>query len=102
MSEVITGEDSNMTATKGFLITHNLSQFQEPVGHWCGPDGGPSEAANHGCKIVSSVEAVFEFGEVAWDMLAADGAIGSGDCGLDVAQCRVGPFEGRRASRLGS
>jgi hypothetical protein len=48
----------------------NFSQFQEPVGHWCGSDGGPSEAGDHGGQIVFSVEAVFEFGEVAWDMLA--------------------------------
>jgi hypothetical protein len=91
-----------MTATKGFLITHNLSQFQEPVGHWCGPDGGPSEAVDHGGQIVSSVEAVFEFCEVAWDMLAVDGAVGPCDGALDVAERGVDPFEGWRPSRFWS
>ena len=42
--------------------------------------------------IVSSVEAVLEFGEVARNMLAIDGTVGSCDGGLDVAERRVGPI----------
>ena len=64
--------------------------------------GGPCEARDHGGQIVSSVEAVFEFGEVARDMLAVDGAVGSCDGGLDVAQRGVDPFEGWRPSGLRS
>src|ERR1700722_3646150 len=78
----------------------NLSQFEEAVGHRRGADPGPNEAWYHGCEIVSPVEAVFELGEVARYMLAADGTVGSDDRRLDVTQCRIDPFEGRRARRL--
>jgi hypothetical protein len=91
-----------MTATKGFLITHKPQPISGAGRHWCGPDGGPSEAVDHGGQIVSSVEAVFEFGEAAWDMLAVDGAVGPCDGGLDVAERGVGPFEGWRPSRFWS
>src|SRR5471030_695410 len=77
-----------------------LSQFEEAVGHRRGADPGPNEAWHHGSEIVAPVEAVFELGEVAWYMLAADGAVGSDDRRLDVAQCRIDPFEGWRARRL--
>ena len=77
----------------------NLSQFQEPIGHRDGSDGGPSEARDHGGQIVSSVETVFEFGEVARDVLAVDGTVGACDGGLDVAEGGVDPFEGWRPSR---
>ena len=45
-----------MTATKGFLITHKPQPISGAGRHWCGPDGGPSEAVDHGGQIVSSVE----------------------------------------------
>src|SRR4029077_3628306 len=67
-----------------------------------GSDGGPCEPWDHRRQIVSPVEAIFEFGEVARDMLAVDGAVGSCDGGLDVAQRGVDPFERRRACRLRS
>src|SRR4029077_15329619 len=67
-----------------------------------GSDGGPCEPWDHRRQIVSPVEAIFEFGEVARDMLAVDGAVGSCDGGLDVAQRGVDPFECRRACRLRS
>jgi hypothetical protein len=57
---------------------------------------------DHGGQIVSLVEAVFEFGEGARDMLAVDGTVCSCDGGLDVAEGRVDPFEGRRLSCLWS
>ena len=86
-----------------FLITHgNLSQFEEPIRHRCGSNGGPSEPWDQCRQIISSIEPVFEFGEVARDMLAVDGAVGSCDGGLDVAECGVDPFERRRACRLRS
>jgi hypothetical protein len=63
-----------------------LSEFQEAVGHgWCS-DAGPCEARDHGGEIVTAVEAVFELGEVSGDVLGADGAIGPGEGGLDVAE----------------
>ena len=80
----------------------NFSQFQEPIEHRDGSDGGPSEARDHGGQIVSSVEAVFEFGEVARNMLAVDGTVGPCDGGLDVAERGVDPFEGWRPSRFWS
>src|SRR4051812_8355475 len=48
----------------------NLSQFQEPIRHGRGPHAGPAQARDHGGEIVLPVEAVFELGEVARDMLA--------------------------------
>src|SRR5436305_700301 len=49
--------------------------------------------------MVSSVKAVFELGEVARDVVAADHTVGAGDCSLDVAERGVDPLEGRRARR---
>src|SRR5512133_1000713 len=89
-------------AQKTSWLRTRLSQFQEPVGHGGGSDGGPREARDHGREIVSSVEAVLEFGEVARNMLAIDGTVGSCDGGLDVAERGVGPFEGRRTGGFGS
>ena len=50
-------------------------------------------------KRGSAVEAVFELGEVARNMLAVDGPVGAGDRGLDVAKRGVNPLEGRFARR---
>src|SRR6202030_529318 len=59
-------------AANGFLI---LSQFEEAVWHRRGSDCDIAEAWHHGGEIVSAVEAVLEFGEVAGYMLVADGAV---------------------------
>src|SRR3954470_5066280 len=77
----------------------NLSQFQEPIRHGRGPHAGPAQARDHGGEIVSPVEAVFELGEVARDMLAVDGAVGANNGGLDIAERGVDPLEGRYARR---
>src|SRR4029077_4025473 len=70
-----------------------LSHFEQPVGHWRRPDADPREARDHCGEIVSTIEAVLEFGEVARRVLAADGPIGAGDRRLDVAESRVDPLE---------
>src|ERR1700687_2848182 len=70
-----------------------LSQFEEAVVHGVGSDGDVAEAWHHGGEIVASVEAVFEFGEVAGHMLVADGAVGAGDGALDVAEGGIDPLE---------
>ena len=84
----------------------SLSQFEEAVGHWRGADGGPAETGRHGGEIVASIEAVGEFGQVAGDVLLADGPLGGGDGGLDVAERGVDPLEGgwphRRAAGAGA
>ena len=72
----------------------SLSQFEEAVWHWRGSDGGPAEAWHHGGEIVAPVEAVLELGQVAGDVLLADGPVGGGDGGLDVAEGGVDPLEG--------
>src|SRR6201993_1094663 len=72
-----------------------LSQFEEAVWHCRGADCNIAEAWHHGGEIVSSVEAVLEFGEVAGYMLVADGAVSAGDGALDVAEGGVDPLEGR-------
>ena len=72
----------------------SLSQFEEAVGHWRGADGGPAETRRHGGEIVASIEAVGEFGQVAGDVLLADGPLGGGDGGLDVAERGIDPLEG--------
>jgi hypothetical protein len=54
----------------------NLSQFEQPIGHWGGSNGGPCQARDNWREIVSPVEAIFEFGEVARNVLAVDGTIG--------------------------
>src|SRR4051812_27831219 len=72
-----------------------LSQFEEAVWHRRGSDCDIAEAWHHGGKIVSAVEAVLEFGEVAGYMLVADGAVSASDGALDVAEGGVDPLEGR-------
>ena len=64
----------------------NLSQFQQVVGHRRGSDAGPGQAGDHGREVVAPVEAVFELGEVSWHVFGADGSVGAGDGGLDVAK----------------
>ena len=72
-----------------------LSQFEEAVWHRRGSDCDMAEAWHHGGEIVSAVEAVLEFGEVAGYMLVADGAVSASDGALDVAEGGVDPLEGR-------
>jgi hypothetical protein len=78
-----------------------LSHFEQLVGHWRCPDAGPREARDHRGEIVSTIEAVLEFGEVAWRVLAADGPIGAG-CqepswkGLIDSWCKGGRVGGSR------
>src|SRR5205807_7355635 len=61
-----------------------LSQFEEAIWHRWGSDCDIAEAWHHGGEIVSAVEAVLEFGEVAGYMLVADGAVSASDGALDV------------------
>src|SRR5512144_3329219 len=77
-----------------------LSQFEEPVRHWRGSDGGPAEAGHHGGEIVAPIEAVRELGQIAGDVLVADRPIGTDDRRLDVAERGVDPLESRREDRL--
>lgn len=83
----------------------NLSQFEKTIRHGRGSDAGPSQAGDHGREIVAPVEAVFELGKVARHMLGADGPVGSGNGGLDIAESGVDPLEGgcsrRSRSRAG-
>ena len=61
-----------------------LRQFEEAVWHRWGSDCDEAKPWNQDGEIVSPVEAVFEFGEVARHVLAVDGAVGSCDGGLDA------------------
>ena len=72
-----------------------LSQLEEVVWHRRGSDCDKAEAWHHGGEIVSAIEAVLEFGEVAGYMLVADGAVSARDGALDVAEGGVDPLEGR-------
>src|SRR5437879_9889837 len=72
-----------------------LRQFEEVVWHRRGSDCDIAEARHHGGEIVSAVEAVLEFGEVAGYMLVVDGAVSASDGALDVAEGGVDPLEGR-------
>src|SRR2546429_6314122 len=72
-----------------------LSQVEEAVWHRRGSDCNIAKAWHHGGEIVSSVEAVLEFGEVAGYMLVVDGAVSASDGALDVAEGGVDPLEGR-------
>src|ERR1700746_3619003 len=75
-----------------------LSQFEEAVWHRRGSGCDKAEAWHHGGEIVSAVEAVLEFGEVAGYMLVADGAVSASDGALDVAEGGVDPLAGFRAA----
>src|SRR5512134_547110 len=77
-----------------------LSQFEKAVWHWRSSDGGPAEAGHHGGEIVAPVEAVRELGQIAGDVLLADGPVGGGNGGLDVAERRVDPPKGGYQRRL--
>src|SRR6201984_1587924 len=72
-----------------------LSQSEEAVWHWRGSGCEIAEAWHHGGEVVSAVEAILEFGEVAGYMLVADGAVSASDGALDVAEGGVDPLEGR-------
>src|SRR6516225_7080158 len=52
-----------------------------------------SRAWHHSGEIVSSVETIFEFGEVARYMLVPDGTVSAGDGAFDVSEGRVDPLE---------
>ena len=93
--------DAHLVA-KIILITHKPPPISGTDRAWGLFGRRPSESRDHGREIVSSVEVVFEFGEVARNMLAVDGTIGSCDGGLDVAERGVGPFECRHAGGLWS
>ena len=60
----------------------------------------PCKTLGNGVEIVSPIEAVGEAGEVALGVFGADMVVGAGDRGLDVAEHRVDPFEGRPLCRL--
>src|SRR5947207_15536111 len=70
-----------------------LSQFEEAVWHRRGSDCDIAGAWHHGGEIVSAVEAVLEFGEVAGYMLVADCAVSASDGALDVAEGGIDPLE---------
>src|ERR1700739_1647784 len=72
-----------------------LSQFEEAVWHRWGSDCDVAEAWHHGGEIVSAVEAVLEFGEIAGYMPVADIAVRTSDGALDVAEGGVDPLESR-------
>src|SRR6201995_2521976 len=72
-----------------------LSQFEEAIWHRRGSDCDIAEAWHDGGQIVSAVEAVLEFGEVAGHMLVAGGAVSASDGALDVAEGGVDPLEVR-------
>ena len=66
------------------------------------PHGAMIGARAHGLEVIVVVVAPSETGEIAFGVVWADLAIGSGDHALDVAERRIDPFEGRRADCLGS
>src|SRR5260370_16219214 len=70
-----------------------LSQFEEAVWHGRSSDGDIAEPRHHGGEIVSPVESVFEFGEVAGDMLVTDGTVSASDGAFDVPEGGVDPLE---------
>src|SRR6516162_10177815 len=72
-----------------------LSEFEKAVWRRRGPDCDKAEAWHHGGESVSGVGGVLGFGEVAGNMLVADGAVSASDGALDVAKGGVDPFEGR-------
>src|SRR5260370_18680326 len=70
-----------------------LSQFEEAVWHGRSSDGDIAEPGQHGGEIVSPVESVLEFGEVAGDMLVTDGTVSASDGAFDVPEGGVDPLE---------
>lgn len=77
----------------------NLRQFEQVVWHRLRPPPCPCEAGDHGSGIVSSVEAILDFGEVTRHVLFTDSVVGTGDRPLDVAKSCVDPLECRSARR---
>jgi hypothetical protein len=69
----------------------NLSQFQQAIWHGRRSDAGLDQARDDGCEIVALVETAFKLGEVSRHVLWADGPVGSGDGGLDIAESGVDP-----------
>src|SRR5215471_9172203 len=70
-----------------------LSQFKEVIWHWRSSDGDVAEPWHHSGEIVSSVETIFEFGEVARYVLVPDGTVSAGDGAFDVSEGSVDPPE---------
>src|SRR5512144_3256485 len=71
----------------------NLSQFYEPVGHRRGPGCDHRKPSQQVGQVEAAVEAPAELGEVARQMLVANGMVGSVDGVLDVAEHGVDPLE---------
>src|SRR5208337_3343231 len=72
----------------------NVGRLEQPVGHGRRSNASPGEAGHHRGEIVSPVEAVFEFSEVARHVLLIDRPVGSNNSGFDIPQCCIDPFEG--------
>ena len=80
---------------KDTRLRMSLSQFEEAVWHRRRSNCDVAEPRHHSGEIVSLVEPVFKFGEVAGYMLVADGAVSPSDGAFDVAEGGVDPLESR-------
>jgi hypothetical protein len=54
----------------------DISQFEQPIGHRYGAHRRPGESRHHCCEIVSPIEPILEFSEVARHVLLIDRAVG--------------------------
>jgi len=58
----------------------------DPVRLGCGVEGGVEEAFDDAVEVVAAVEAPGEAGEIGVGVFGADGVVGAGKGGLDVAE----------------
>src|SRR5260370_19252118 len=70
-----------------------LSYFEKGFWHWWSSGGDVAEPWHHSGEIVSSVETIFEFGEVAGYVLIPDGTVSASDGAFDVSEGSVDPLE---------
>jgi hypothetical protein len=77
----------------------DFGQFEEPVGHRWGSNGGSGEARHHCGEIVAPVEPIFELGQITRHVLLVVSPVGSNNGGLSISQRCVDPSEGGRPCR---
>jgi len=64
----------------------NVSQFQQPVRHWRGPEGHECETRNHRFEPKSAIETIFKFSQISRDVFGAHGSARPDQRRLNISQ----------------
>jgi hypothetical protein len=76
-----------------------VSQLEETLWYWRGPEGHKRETRNHRFEPVSTIEPILKFSQVSRHV---DGSVSSNRRRFNISQDGVDPFEGRLLGSLGA